>query len=122
MKRRSEDGTALVEAPAAICILLVIGFSAFFIGNLVLRYHQLEEAVRAGSRYGARAYFAPNGNGQRRRSAAQISDFTIQAASPVVATVEIRCGATLIESTAPNDGGMVVCSDPENQTAHPAPI
>jgi hypothetical protein len=113
MRRHSERGTALLEAPAAICILLTIGFSALFIGNLVLRYHQLEEAVRAGSRYGSRAYFAPNGGGQRRRTAQQISDFTVSSASPVVATVEIRCGSSLNGST------MTVCGDPQDPSAHP---
>jgi hypothetical protein len=117
---RGERGTALVEAPFAICILLAIGFGAFWIGNIVLRYHQLEEAVRAGSRYGARTYFAPDGAGQRRRTAAQITDFTTQAASPIVATIEIRCGKTLTESSVSGDGGLAPCSDPQDQSAHPA--
>lgn len=114
---RGQGGTALVEAPVAICILLGISFAAFFIGNLVLRYHQLEEAVRAGSRYGARSYFAPDGSGQRRRTAQQINDFTVAAASPVVPTVQIRCGATLTES---GPGALNACPNPENQSAHPA--
>jgi Flp pilus assembly protein TadG len=117
---RGERGTALVETPFAICIMLGIGFGAFWVGNIVLRYHQLEEAVRSGSRFGARAYFAPDGQGQRRRTAQQINDFTVQAASPIVATIEIRCGQTLTESTSPGDNGLAVCADPQDQTTHPA--
>jgi Flp pilus assembly protein TadG len=117
---RDERGTALLESPFAIITLLAIGLGVFWVGNIVLRYHQLEEAVRAGSRYGARTYFAPGGNGQRRRTSAQITTFTSNAARPIVVTVEIRCGTTLVDSAAPGDGGLTVCSDPENQAAHPA--
>lgn len=108
-RRRDERGSAMVEAPAAIIVILSIGMGAFFIGNLVLRYHQLEEAVASGARYGARAQLVPGAGAARRRTAAEITAFTQQAAKPLGAvTVEITCGDDLatLDSQPP-------CANPE---------
>lgn len=103
--RRSERGAALVEAPFAIVILLVLGMGAFWIGNIVTRYHELEDAVHAGARYGSRAYAAPDKVG-RRRSTPDIVDFTKQAAEPLTTVnVSVNCG------TDPN--ALTACPNPE---------
>jgi Flp pilus assembly protein TadG len=103
--RRDERGAALVEAPFAIVILLVFGMGAFWIGNVVTRYHELEDAVHAGSRYGSRAFAAPD-TGARRRTAAQITAFTTSAAEPLTTVnVSVKCG------TDPN--ALSACPNPE---------
>lgn len=108
-RRGDERGSAMVEAPAAIIVILSIGMGAFFIGNLVLRYHQLEEAVSSGARYGARAQHIPGGGPARRRTAAEIAAFTQQAAAPLGSvTVEITCGDDLATLAA-----QPPCANPE---------
>lgn len=107
--RRTEQGAALVEAPAAIVVILAIGMGAFFIGNLVLRYHQLEEAVGAGARYAARAATVPGGGAERRRTAAEIETYVQFAAEPLAGVdVQLRCGDDLATLDAQPD-----CTNPE---------
>ena len=110
---RDERGSTIVEAPAAICVILALGLGAFFIGNLVLRYHQLEEAVGAGARYGARATAVPGGGAERRRSAAEITAFVQDAADPLAGvSVSIKCGDDLATLDAQPE-----CANPESQPA-----
>ncbi len=110
---RAERGSALVEAPFAIIIILVLGLGAFFIGNIVLRYHQLEEAVGSSARYGARAQTIPGAGAGRRRSAAEITAFAQQAAQPLAGvTVEIKCGTDLATLAA-----QPACANPEAEPA-----
>lgn len=103
--RRTERGTAMIEAPFAIIVILAIGMGAFWVGNIVSRYQQLEEAVHAGARYGSRAYAAPN-TGARRRTNPEITAFTTNAADPLsTVAVAVQCG------TDPN--ALAPCSNPE---------
>ena len=102
-----ESGAALIEMPFAIIVLLFLGMGAFWVGNIVTRYHELEDAVHAGARYGGRAYAHPSHNG-RRRTVAEITTFTKAAAEPLDAhtmTVTVRCG------TDPDAVGL--CPNPE---------
>ena len=71
LRMRGQSGNAMIETPFAIVVMLVFGLGAFWIGNLTVRYHQLEEAVHSGARYGARAYYAPGQGANRRRTADQ---------------------------------------------------
>ena len=97
--RHSQRGNAMIETPVAIVVMMIFGLGAFWVGNLTLRYHQLEEAVHSGARYAARAYYAPGSGSARRRTANDIVTFTTRAAQPVSSdpsfTVEIKCGADL---------------------------
>jgi hypothetical protein len=109
----------MIETPVAIVTLLVFGLGAFWIGNLVVRYHQLEEAVHSGARYGARAYYAPGDGANRRRTAGQIRTFVQTAAQPVAGvTVQIRCSSTraALDSPASSCNGGAE-PDPSNQAA-----
>ena len=113
LTERDERGSTIVEAPAAICVILALGLGAFFIGNLVLRYHQLEEAVGAGARYGARAAAAPGGGADRRRTAAEITAYVQDGADPLSSvTVSIKCGDNLATLDSQPE-----CANPEFQPA-----
>ena len=102
---RDQRGAAMVEAPFAIIVILAIGMGAFWVGNIVTRFHQLEDAAHAGARYGSRAYAAPD-TGARRRTVAQITNFTATAADPLTnVTVAVKCG------TDPN--ALTACPNPE---------
>lgn len=95
-RNNRERGAALVEAPLAIVLVLSMGLGALWIGNVVLRYFQLDKAVEAGVRYGSRAEFAPNDGAQRRRDRAQVVAEVRQAGAPVVieaADVTVECAA-----------------------------
>ena len=117
---RGQGGNAMIETPVAIVVMMVFGLGAFWIGNLVVRYHQLEEAVHAGARYGARAYYAPGQGANRRRTANDIVTYTTTAAQPVSTsnpsqvqfTVGIKCGSSLATLDA-----QPSCANPENQSS-----
>ena len=109
--RSDERGTAMIEAPFAIIVILAIGMGAFWVGNIVTRYHQLEDAAHAGARYGSRAYAAPN-TGARRRTAAEIANFTTKAADPLqTVSVTVKCG------TDPN--ALATCAPPSGPETFP---
>ena len=109
--RRTERGTAMIEAPFAIIVILAIGMGAFWVGNIVTRYHQLEDAAHAGARYGSRAYAAPD-HGGRRRTAADIVAFTTAAAAPLANVgVTVKCG------TDPN--ALTPCAPPSGPETYP---
>lgn len=111
MRTRDQRGAAMIEAPAAIVVILGIGLGAFFIGNLVLRYHQLEEAVATGARFAARASTVPGAGAERRRTAEEIVTYVELAAEPLAGvTVSIRCGADLATLDAQPE-----CTNPEAQ-------
>ena len=100
---RSQRGNAMIETPVAIVVMMVLGLGAFWVGNLVVRYHQLEEAVHSGARYGARTYYAAGQGASRRRTANDIVTYTTTAAQPVSTSdpqnvqfsVRIRCSSSL---------------------------
>ena len=99
-----ERGTSMVETPVAILMLLVLGMGAFWVGNIVTRFHELEDAVHAGARYASRAYAHPDHSG-RRRTEPEIVNFTKDAAEPLdrnTMTVTVKCG------TDPNGMGPCV--------------
>ena len=106
--RTRESGAAMVEAPIAIAVLLMLAFGAFWIANIGVRHHQLNEAVNAASRYGARSYYAPGGNVERRRSIPEIKAFATKAAGPLADTIqpgdiEVFCGS--------DPGNLATCAD-----------
>jgi len=115
---RSQRGNAMIETPVAIVVMMVFGLGAFWVGNLVVRYHQLEEAVHSAARYGARAYYAPGQGANRRRTANDIVTYATTAAQPVSTSdpknvqfsVELKCGSDLATLDA-----QPSCGSPENQ-------
>lgn len=107
-----ERGDALIEAAVTMALVLAVGLGAFWVGNLVLRYYQLEKAVQTAARYGARSEYLPGGGPARRRTAAEIQQYTIGAADPVLLTpadVVITCG--------PLATALSACPNPELQPA-----
>jgi Flp pilus assembly protein TadG len=121
---RNQRGNAMIETPVAIVVMMVFGLGTFWVGNLVVRYHQLEEAVHSGARYAARASYAPNDGANRRRTAVQIANYVRTAAQPVSSTdpskftVDIRCSSTLAALDTPAsecNGGSE--PDPSNQAS-----
>ena len=84
---RDEQGAVLVEAAIAVIIILGVGLGGYWISSVVSRYHQIEEAVAAAARYGARNEYNPQfsscANGvcsTRRRTANEIVSYTTCAA------------------------------------------
>src|SRR5437764_3798602 len=84
--RRDEQGAVLVEAAIAVIIILGVGLGGYWISSVVSRYHQVEEAVAAAARYGARNEYNPQfscANGvcsTRRRTANEIVTYATCAA------------------------------------------
>jgi len=78
----------LVEAAIAVIIILGVGLGGYWISSVVSRYHQIEEAVAAAARYGARNEYNPQypstcANGvcsTRRRTANEIVTYATCAA------------------------------------------
>src|SRR5438309_5971671 len=84
---RDEKGAVLVEAAIAVIIILGVGLGGYWISAVVSRYHQVEEAVAAAARYGARNEYNPKytscANGvcsTRRRTANEIVTYATCAA------------------------------------------
>src|SRR5688500_5369220 len=67
---RDERGSALVEAPAAIAIVLLLVMGFLTLVQAAWTHHQLADAVRDGSRYATRADWDPESafTGSRRRT------------------------------------------------------
>src|SRR5437867_1216671 len=105
MRRRGRDerGTVLIEAVVASVIILGVGLGGYWLASVVTRYHDLEEAVAAAARFGARNEYNPrygtpsnpctNSSGTnvcstRRRTANEIVSYTTCAAhiDPVTTT------------------------------------
>lgn len=114
-RSRDERGASLVEAPFAVALVLAIGLGAFWIGNIVVRYHQLDKAIEAGARYGARAEFAPGDGANRRRSGEQVVNQIVQAAAPVV----VDPTAVTVECSASTEGPWSACNPNDATVARP---
>jgi len=111
---KNESGSAMIETAVCITVVLAVALGAVWTGNVMLRYYQLEKAVQAATRYGARSETIPGGGASRRRTTAEITAFLQNAAQngrPAIdvskLTVTVQCGAT------PSVIGT--CTNPENQ-------
>ena len=94
---RDERGAALVEAPLALVMILSLALGALWLGNVVVRYYQVDKAVEAGARYGSRAEFAPGDGPIRRRERTQVVAQVQQAGAPVsidANAVSVQCANT----------------------------
>src|SRR5205823_14754307 len=75
-----QRGSAMIETSVCICVVLAVALGALWTGNIMLRYYQLEKAVQAAARYGARSETVPGGGAVRRRTSAEITSFLTKAA------------------------------------------
>ena len=82
---RDERGSALVETPASLAILLLIILGFLTLVQAAWTHHQLADAVRDGARYATRADWDPETTftGSRRRTEAEVQEWTARVASKV---------------------------------------
>jgi len=100
LRARDQRGTALVEAPLAICLLLLLGLGVTTLVQVVWTHLDLASAARTATRYAARVEYDPSATtitGDRRRTAEQVREWTAQVAEEA----GVRLEDVTITSSAP---------------------
>ena len=92
-----ERGSALVEAPASLAIVLLLVMGFLTLVQAAWTHHQLADAVRDGARYATRADWDPESTftGSRRRTEDEVRAWTARVASkagvdPEEVTIVVR--------------------------------
>jgi hypothetical protein len=84
--RHNEDGSAIVELPFTFIAITIFVLCVTALGQVLLEYHHVSGAARAGVRYATKSDYDPmraTATSSRRPSEAEIVAFTQQAAAPL---------------------------------------
>lgn len=93
--RNDQRGSAIVEMPLAICIILLLGMGVLTIVQVTWTHLSLSSAVRTSTRYATHVDYDPVAGGiGRHRDAGQVQAWTEQVAAE--AGVEPGCGCITI--------------------------
>jgi hypothetical protein len=81
---KNDNGTAIVEAPMCIAIVLLIAMGVLTITQIAWTHMDLAKAVRDSARYGGRSEWDPSAETvtlERHRSIDEIKAFAVESAS-----------------------------------------
>ena len=84
--RRDATGAAMVELPLTFVAISVLVLCITALGQVMLDYHHVSGAARAGARYATKSDSDPTrvpASASRRPTAAEVVAFTTQAAAPL---------------------------------------
>ena len=84
--RRTDRGAAIVELPLVFVAVSIFVLCVTALGQVLLDYHHVSGAARAGARYATKSDFDPTRapvSATRRPSDAEVVEFTRRAAAPI---------------------------------------